>query len=1296
MATVTGTIGNDTSNDTVGTSDVYNMGTGNDTVFAGAGNDTVNGDAGNDVLDGGAGNDRLFGGANDDYLYAGTGAAGDADSLDGGTGVDTVDFSQATTGITVTLNAGAATVVAASSDTLVGIEAIVGSGFNDSITGDANNNYLSGGVGNDTLSGGDGVDTLLGGLGADSLIGGTGGDSIDGGSGIDTVDYSASGAINITIGGGAGTGSDAAGDTISNVEYLIGSGSGDTLGGSAADETIDGAAGADTITAAGGNDSLIGGAGADTLDGGAGNDTLVGGLNNDSMVGGAGNDYFFAGAAANGDNDVISGGADFDIVDFSEVGSGLTITLNAGNATVNPTGGNNNDILSGIEGIVGTGLADNITGDTVGNYLAGGAGADTLSGGAGDDTLLGGNDADSLVGGAGNDSIDGGAGVDTVDYSASAAGINITIDGGAGSGGDAQGDTLTAVENVIGTGNADTIFGSTGNETIDGGAGSDSLGGAAGNDSLVGGAGNDTIDGGADNDTLAGGADDDQLSGGAGTDSLTGDAGNDILVGGAGADVISGGAGTDTASYVGSGAGVNVTINGAAGVGGDAAGDTLTGIENLTGSSNGDTLVGDSGANSIDGADGSDSISAGDGNDTVLGGAGDDTITAGPATGGGTTSVPLDFNWSALGDGTNITNVTQDTGGVNVNVALTTPGTNFTSFQADTADPIYVDTVAGETFDPNSAGWLARSSNGAATVTDITFAGVSGSGMSNNVEDVAFRISDIDTGTFVDRVIIKAWDTNGNPVTITYTETSTGIAVSGDTITASGGGSSPDLVFSSVLINIAGPVSRIQITYDNLGTTTQYIYVSDIQFNAIQTTADADSVDGGIGNDIIGGGWGDDTLLGSLGNDSINGGVGNDSIDGGADNDTVSGDAGNDTVLGGAGNDSVSGGADNDSVDGGADNDTVSGDAGNDTVLGGTGNDVVSGGTGNDSVDGGADNDTVSGDAGNDTVLGGAGNDVVDGGADNDSVNGGTGNDSLIGGTGTDTMSGAAGNDTFVILPGEVDAAGNDVILGGGGTGEGGTGAGQTTATDFDTIDLQGIGANRVTVNYTSTDPLNLAGTVIIYTDATKTVEQGRIDFSEIEKVIICFTPGTMIETDKGRVAVEDLRAGDLVMTRDNGLQPLRWTGTRKLSAVELIASPDLQPVRIAKDALKGQGPDRTMLVSPQHRVLFEGPRSEMLFGEAEVLVPAKYLVDMLDVTRALPAEGVTYIHLLFAQHEVILSDGIWTESFQPAERSLNALDDAVREEILTLFPELRVDADGFASARLSLKAHEAKVLLAS
>ncbi|MFN5998730.1 MAG: Hint domain-containing protein, partial [Paracoccaceae bacterium] len=184
------------------------------------------------------------------------------------------------------------------------------------------------------------------------------------------------------------------------------------------------------------------------------------------------------------------------------------------------------------------------------------------------------------------------------------------------------------------------------------------------------------------------------------------------------------------------------------------------------------------------------------------------------------------------------------------------------------------------------------------------------------------------------------------------------------------------------------------------------------------------------------------------------------------------------------------------------------------------------------------------------------------------------------------------------------------------------------------------------------------------------------------------------IMTARGPVAVEELLPGEMVLTRDNGPQPLRWVGQRRLSYSELQARPELQPIRIGPGALGAAGPERSMLVSPQHRVLIEGARAEMYFGECEVLVPAKHLSGLAEVSRALPAEGVTYVHILFDRHEIVLSDGIWTESFQPAERTLSALDQAARDEVLELFPQLATTADAFPAARLSLKAHEARVLV--
>ena len=157
----------------------------------------------------------------------------------------------------------------------------------------------------------------------------------------------------------------------------------------------------------------------------------------------------------------------------------------------------------------------------------------------------------------------------------------------------------------------------------------------------------------------------------------------------------------------------------------------------------------------------------------------------------------------------------------------------------------------------------------------------------------------------------------------------------------------------------------------------------------------------------------------------------------------------------------------------------------------------------------------------------------------------------------------------------------------------------------------------------------------------------------------------------------------------------LRWVGRRDLNLADLIAGPKLQPVRIAAGALGAGLPARDMLVSPQHRMLIEGARAEMLFGEDEVLVAATHLTVLAGVEQVL-TRGVTYLHLMFDAHELIEADGAWAESFQPAERTLGDLDADQRAEIEALFPTMALGGVCFPAARLSLKSHEARVLLAA
>ena len=167
-----------------------------------------------------------------------------------------------------------------------------------------------------------------------------------------------------------------------------------------------------------------------------------------------------------------------------------------------------------------------------------------------------------------------------------------------------------------------------------------------------------------------------------------------------------------------------------------------------------------------------------------------------------------------------------------------------------------------------------------------------------------------------------------------------------------------------------------------------------------------------------------------------------------------------------------------------------------------------------------------------------------------------------------------------------------------------------------------------------------------------------------------CFTPGTLIATEHGRRAIEQLSPGDRVVTRDNGLKRVMWIGRRDVSYTELADNPGLQPILVKARAF-GEGlPHRDMLVSPQHRFLV-GPRvSPFMGGQDEALISARHLVDRQKV-MAVPALGVSYIHILCNAHEVILADGTWTESFHPDDEIIRAIAPLQRREILGLFPEV-------------------------
>ncbi len=185
---------------------------------------------------------------------------------------------------------------------------------------------------------------------------------------------------------------------------------------------------------------------------------------------------------------------------------------------------------------------------------------------------------------------------------------------------------------------------------------------------------------------------------------------------------------------------------------------------------------------------------------------------------------------------------------------------------------------------------------------------------------------------------------------------------------------------------------------------------------------------------------------------------------------------------------------------------------------------------------------------------------------------------------------------------------------------------------------------------------------------------------------IPCFVAGTHISTLRGEVPVEDLVPGDLVLTHDNGPQPLRWIGTQTVAAKDNFA-----PIRIRAGTFGSHG---DLAFSPQHRILVRTSAAEMLFGEPEVLVSAQSLIDGYAIDQC-PGGDVTYVHLLFDDHQILSSDGLATESFLPGSQTKLSFDAHATDEIFELFPQINRDTgSGYSpAARRILKAYEAKLL---
>ena len=190
-----------------------------------------------------------------------------------------------------------------------------------------------------------------------------------------------------------------------------------------------------------------------------------------------------------------------------------------------------------------------------------------------------------------------------------------------------------------------------------------------------------------------------------------------------------------------------------------------------------------------------------------------------------------------------------------------------------------------------------------------------------------------------------------------------------------------------------------------------------------------------------------------------------------------------------------------------------------------------------------------------------------------------------------------------------------------------------------------------------------------------------------------CFVKGTLIETDHGPRPIEELCVGDKVLTRDNGVQRIRWIGSR---AIELGMGEEmqpLQPIRLTKDCLGPGVPDRDICLSPMHRVLINDPVVQILTGEQEAFCSVGHLVNGRSIIRE-AVQDTCYFHILFDDHQVLRSSGCSSESFFPGKVGLDGFADQTREEVLSLFPDLRNFPGSYGqTARRVLKKFEADLV---
>jgi len=325
---------------------------------------------------------------------------------------------------------------------------------------------------------------------------------------------------------------------------------------------------------------------------------------------------------------------------------------------------------------------------------------------------------------------------------------------------------------------------------------------------------------------------------------------------------------------------------------------------------------------------------------------------------------------------------------------------------------------------------------------------------------------------------------------------------------------------------------------------------------------------------------------------------------------------------------------------------SVKGDSKDNTITArGTQDNSLSGGDGDDSIDGGGGNDNLHGDAGRDTLIGGDGNDTLDGGQDDDQLTGGDGDDVFVYSGGHDTITDFNAGNT-----GPLD---DD----------------DTTNNDF--IDLSGYYDKIFDLRADYEDNGILDQSNFETTDYTynSKFEDGSLKFIGVQAQhftydntgVVCFGKGTAIRTPRGDVLVEDLRVGDLVTTMDNGPQKIRWINTRSYDAGQMQKGSHLHPVLIKRGTF---GAERDLLVSQQHGVL--------VGQSGDSFARAKHLADAAKGVRiAKGKKSVTYVHLMFDDHQVIFAENVPSESFYPGPMALTQMSKPHRAAFSKVLPAL-------------------------